>query len=1137
MTTSLDRVNTALTYFFGTLLSDAQRTTLDGLGQGAAAGALEIFAGTYKAWGGAAVPCIGGHRVTPTWGIHANPTALPWAAGKPKATSLDPGATAHKRPLVWLRDVADAKIDTRSEIARVMENINFYSATVSGGAARDAQAWAKAVIQARGVNELPDNVNQIHAVPASFSKLTDDVTELRQVLHHFFSYRDDGSYYARWASTPHNSPDNLSPECKQLTITELQLVAGEVYLYSIVPESFLSGRRSGNRLREVVWAFSFGGGDTVVRASVLHTVECASAGGDFYDFIAFHADEGLRTLYRDGGRVAVPESAAASLTPGLTDLLATAPDDDAKRLDFMKASAHIPAEGTHVPVFLELSSPGPVPEGVELFGHEGGLLQLASVPVGKLAELAALPHVAWVSEPTPLLERNTQARAQLHLSDGPYLFKTSPLMKSPLVRKVQEALKAKGHFPHTVDGEFGDRTHTAVRAFQTAERIDVDGVVGSSTAARLGLTWDAVDQNGGKGVVIGIIDSGIHGIHPAFYQGGSTANPTRIQSVWTPNATAGARPGPRLAALAGGYFAQTYGEVRGDAKLNSAQWLNRGAELVGAGTSAARDGGSGHGTHVAGIAAGAGVAGAAPCPAGMAPQADIVAVQGYWDDAKNNPIETGIDDWMVIRAIEYVREIASHRPKVKDPAGVDQPAPVVVNMSFGHHQHAHDQTDNLARWLESFSTRNKDGSRVKGLAICAAAGNERGKHYHDTISVPVQSGGTKGSATLSVRMSPRIGSASQTVLRNASDIEDVNIWIRNDSAGNTASDLEVQVQSQGSVVQTATQAQRANNDYVWSTFLGAGVHIGVSHGPKRGRNNDFNIRVILQTAKGIVQDPSGYSIPGVADTWRTVNLDRNGNIVGTATKPFRSFPVGAWLANVGGTGTFQDNRNWQIILRNSSTAKVRAGHAWMGKESSRFMNAAFTAAAGVDSHLICSPAHSKGVISVAATTSDLKFVTVAGAQDDSPQEWGPPPVASHDVTRAITSFSSPGPLNTTNADPGIDIAAPGANLASARGAWTGTALAVQNNRDVNANTHYMAGTSMASPAVAGVLANILAEEPTLTLDEIRDRLQRCAIARKLSDGSRQSAAVRNNAAGVLETGAPQTANDWGHGILDARRMK
>lgn len=1138
MTTSLDRVNAALSHFFGSYLTQSQRKVLGGLAQGSAAGALEVFAGTYKAWDGGAVPCVGGHSVTPKWGVFANAKALGWNGGKPKAASLDPGSGAHKRPLVWLREVADAKVDTQAEIERVIQNIDYYTATVGGGATRNAKAWAAAVIKARAANEIPDDLDKIGAVPKSFEKLTKDLTELRQVLQHFFTYKDDGSYYARWEKTPHDKPENLSSDAKTLTINELPLRAGEVYIYAVVPEGFLSGTAAKKRFREVVWGFSFDDDLKVTRVSVLHTVACLVEGDDFYDFIAFHADDGLRTLYTDKGRKLVAEAAAKSITPGLVDLLATAPDDAAKRTAFMKASAHIEGEGTHVPVFLEMNKAGSVPDGVELYGRPGELLQLASVPVGKLAELAALPHVEWVSEPTPLRMRDANSDAQIHLGDKPVLYRTSPMMKSALVEEVQKKLKDKGFYTGGIDGQFGDNTKVAVVKFQKSVSVKEDGIVGPTTAGKLGVTWDPVNHKGGKGVVVGIIDSGIHGPHPSFRVGGTSGGAARIVSTWEPNGT-GTAPGPRLAALSGGYFAQTYGETKGDKLLKSNQWLNRGAELVGAATSGIRDGSSGHGTHVAGLAAGSAVGGANPCPAGAAPQASIVAVKGYWDSKVKNPLVTGVNDWQVVRAIEYVREIASHQPKVKDAAGNDQPAPVVINMSFGHHQHAHDGTDNLAKWLEEFSTRNGDKSRVKGLLLCAAAGNERGDGYHQTVSVPKQSGTTKGSLTLNARMSPGVGTVARAGQTRDPIAEDIQIWIDNPDDKNTASNLEVQVQSQGSVVQTASLAQRANNDFVWSTFWGAGVHIGIAHGPKRPRNGKFNIRVAILSAKGVVSQAGGYALPGYTGTYATVNVDRNGKINGTNNDPLDIYPVGAWVSNAGGTATFQDNRNWQIVIRSTSTTHVRTGHAWMGLENSRFMNSTFSTRSGVDSHLICSPAHSKGVICVAASNSDLQFTTGAGGLDVSGGEFGPPPVASHDVTGAITSFSSPGPLNTKNADPGIDIAAPGKMLASARGAWSSSGAGSLINDatwDVNTNTHYMAGTSMASPVVAGVLANILAVEPTLTVDEVRDRFKRCSIPSKLSDGTALTAAVRS-VSGTVQTGAWATKNDWGEGLLDARRMK
>src|SRR6478672_9633681 len=55
------------------------------------------------------------------------------------------------------------------------------------------------------------------------------------------------------------------------------------------------------------------------------------------------------------------------------------------------------------------------------------------------------------------------------------------------VRDLQEALKALGHDPGPVDGVFGAQTETAVKAFQQAREIPVDGVVGL-------VTWRNVDE-------------------------------------------------------------------------------------------------------------------------------------------------------------------------------------------------------------------------------------------------------------------------------------------------------------------------------------------------------------------------------------------------------------------------------------------------------------------------------------------------------------------------------------------------------------------------------------------------------------------------------------------------------------------
>jgi len=57
----------------------------------------------------------------------------------------------------------------------------------------------------------------------------------------------------------------------------------------------------------------------------------------------------------------------------------------------------------------------------------------------------------------------------------------------PVVRDLQEALKALGHDPGAIDGIFGARTESAVKAFQQAREIPVDGVVGR-------VTWINIDE-------------------------------------------------------------------------------------------------------------------------------------------------------------------------------------------------------------------------------------------------------------------------------------------------------------------------------------------------------------------------------------------------------------------------------------------------------------------------------------------------------------------------------------------------------------------------------------------------------------------------------------------------------------------
>lgn len=169
----------------------------------------------------------------------------------------------------------------------------------------------------------------------------------------------------------------------------------------------------------------------------------------------------------------------------------------------------------------------------------------------------------------------------------------------------------------------------------------------------------------GLDVVIGIIDSGIDAGHPAF-QG-------RILRIWDQ-----ALPGPGVAE--GGY----------------------GLELVPPLLSVSRDT-HGHGTHVAGIAAGAD-----PQFTGVAPAARYVIVK---TDFMNAHIADGV---------RYIFRVAR-----------DMGLPAVINMSLGGHFDAHDGSDPLSQIIDEESG--------PGRIVCCAAGNEGNDNIHAVTRVAAQS--------------------------------------------------------------------------------------------------------------------------------------------------------------------------------------------------------------------------------------------------------------------------------------------------------------------------------------------------------------------------------------------------------------
>ncbi|MDJ0620799.1 MAG: S8 family peptidase [Calothrix sp. MO_192.B10] len=168
---------------------------------------------------------------------------------------------------------------------------------------------------------------------------------------------------------------------------------------------------------------------------------------------------------------------------------------------------------------------------------------------------------------------------------------------------------------------------------------------------------------------------------------------------------------------------------------------------------------------------------------------------------------------------------------------------------------------------------------------------------------------------------------------------------------------------------------------------------------------------------------------------------------------------------------------WQLRVRNTSGNDVRL-NVWTldDKGGSVF----FTGKSVEDSVKIGSPGASSSAITVAAYTTRTEYTDIDGKERQ----------VGLDVDD-ISEFSSEGPLRNDAQKP--DVAAPGAMIISALSADAG----VPRSMMVSDKFVAMAGTSMATPFVTGVVALLLQKNPKLDAKTIKDLLcKNCSIPEK-----------------------------------------
>jgi subtilisin family serine protease len=200
----------------------------------------------------------------------------------------------------------------------------------------------------------------------------------------------------------------------------------------------------------------------------------------------------------------------------------------------------------------------------------------------------------------------------------------------------------------------------------------------------------------GAGVIVGIADSGIDWSHSDFINSNGTS---RILYLWDQTDNKGPHPS-----------GTTYGTMYTQAQINN--------ELDGipAGVVKEKDI-NGHGTHVAGIAAGNGRATGNGKPSewykGVAPESDLIIVKSGDDSFMSSHILDGIE-FIFTKAKELNR-------------------PAAVNISLGSQSGPHDGTSGFEQGIDDLLWE-------KGRAVVVAAGNngDEGIHFQNTFTTLFQ---------------------------------------------------------------------------------------------------------------------------------------------------------------------------------------------------------------------------------------------------------------------------------------------------------------------------------------------------------------------------------------------------------------